>query len=164
MSFRQFIFFLAWKILIYLIDKQCNLIFLQVLFSLSLKLWVKSLYLKQYVVPISFPVFIGFIFDFVFFMFYIGGNSFYVSHSMRSNFLINYHFKYFIPSFSSFNSFSSSFSSLIFLSPCSFIFLFNYLFSSFCSFIFLFDSFFSSFSVCILSPCSLIFLFFSSVC
>ena len=114
MSFRQFIFFLAWKILIYLIDKQCNLIFLQVLFSLSLKLWVKSLYLKQYVVPISFPVFIGFIFDFVFFMFYIGGNNFYVSHSMRSNFLINYHFKYFIPSFSSFNSFSSSFSSLIF--------------------------------------------------
>ena len=118
MSFRQFIFFLAWKILIYLIDKQCNLIFLQVLFSLSLKLWVKSLYLKQYVVPISFPVFIGFIFDFVFFMFYIGGNNFYVSHSMRSNFLINYHFKYFIPSFSSFNSFSSFFSSLIVLSPC----------------------------------------------
>ena len=101
--------------------------------SCSLKLRVKSLHPKQYVVRIGFQVFIGFIFDFVFFMFYIGGKEFYASYSARLNLLVNSHFKYFISPFSSFNSFISASSSLIFLfdsffsSPFSFIFLFDFL-------------------------------------
>ena len=37
--------------------------------SSGLKLWVKSLHPKQYVVPGCFPIFIGFIFDCVFYVF-----------------------------------------------------------------------------------------------
>ena len=47
--------------------------FLSTLFAIftswGLKLWVKSLHPKQYVAPSSFPNFIGFIFDCVFFLF-----------------------------------------------------------------------------------------------
>ena len=44
--------------------------------SCSLNLCVNSLHPKQYVVPSSFPVFVDFIFDYVFFMSYIVGGIF----------------------------------------------------------------------------------------
>ena len=126
--------------------------------SCGLKLWIQSLHPKQYVAP----VFIGFIFDFVFFMFYIGGKNFYASHSMRSNFLINCHFKYFNSSFSYFNYFISSSISLIFLfdSSCSFIFLFDSFFFVFLFFYFFVRSFFCLFVFCFVSLFFNFFVFF----
>ena len=58
----------------YLLDRQAtqfnfslSTLFL-IFISCGLKLWVQSLHLKQYVVPIFFPVFIIFVFDCVFFI------------------------------------------------------------------------------------------------
>ena len=53
----------------------------------GLKFWVLSLHPKQYIVPSSFPVFIAFIFDRVFFMSYIVGSIFCTIHFKHFDFI-----------------------------------------------------------------------------
>ena len=54
--------------------------------SCGLKLCVKSLHPKQYVVPGLFPIFIGFIFDYVFFIF-CDGKIFLAIHFKQIDFI-----------------------------------------------------------------------------
>ena len=78
---------------LHLLDQQTTPFYfsLSILFviftSCGLKLLVLTLHSEQYVVPSSFPVFIGFIFDRVFFRSYIIGNIFLTIHFKQSAFI-----------------------------------------------------------------------------
>ena len=87
----------------------------------DLKLWVKSLHPKQYVVPSSFPVFNGFIFDFMHFHIF----------NVKSIFLTKY-----LMCFNGIECLTRN--SIMLLQTCSFVLSFCFLVFLFCLLVFLF--------------------------